>query len=270
MEYVWRDCYMNCWTDTHYPYVVLAALAILVYIPIAVYSRPLWQQAKTGLNIMNKPKFLLVKTCIQILLVSVGKSLQGTSMISHGVVFSFLMIVFIWMTYRIRPFNYDRFNVWELASLLAVLYISLLAVFSSASDPENIGWFVGLLVGWGVIFIGAYLIQRKFFPNYLVPPGGGRTNRRKDGPVGARVMPVGSDALSNDFMNDNPKHEYATPGYALPGSLDAIDNLNNKGHNTIQEVDENSPSVSSSKSASESISLSSGSHANASSSSPDE
>lgn len=62
--YVWRDCYMNCWEGPHVNYVMMAAIGLAVYEPIAVFSRPLWQQAKTGLNILARPLFLLVKTCV--------------------------------------------------------------------------------------------------------------------------------------------------------------------------------------------------------------
>ena len=39
--YVWRDCSMNCWQPTHYQYIVLSVLAIILYEPLAVVSRPL-------------------------------------------------------------------------------------------------------------------------------------------------------------------------------------------------------------------------------------
>ena len=40
--FVWRDCYMNCWQGSHVTYVILAAVALAVYEPIAIFSRPLW------------------------------------------------------------------------------------------------------------------------------------------------------------------------------------------------------------------------------------
>lgn len=137
-SHVYRDCYMNCWGDRHYPYIAMSALAIACYEPIAVFSRPLWQQAKTGLNLMAKPFFLLFKTCVQILLIAIGKSLQGTSPIAHGVVFSLISIAFVIVTYKLRPFNYNRCNLWELASLCAVAYMSILATISYGADPQNI------------------------------------------------------------------------------------------------------------------------------------
>ena len=168
--YVWRDCYMNCWEGEHVSYLIMAIIAIICYEPIAVFSRPLWQQAKTGLNIKIKPFFLLFKTCIQILLIAVGKSLQGISPVSHGIVFSIIFITFTVLTYKIRPFNYRRCNLWETTSLIAVSYLSVLATLSYAGDPTNIGWFITLILGWAIMVGVAFYIQRKFMPNLLVSP----------------------------------------------------------------------------------------------------
>lgn len=176
--FVWRDCYMNCWGDEHYPYLAMSALAIVCFEPIAVFSRPLWQQAKTGLNIMSKPFFLLFKTCIQVVLIAVGKSLQGTSPIAHGVVFSILMLLFTVVTYRMRPFNYNRCNLWEVTSLLGVFYMSFLSTISQAGDSAHVAWFICLIIGWGAMGGVTFLIQRKFMPNMLVPPGGIKNKRK--------------------------------------------------------------------------------------------
>ena len=145
--YVFRDCYMECWGAQHTPYIVMSIFAIILYEPIAAFSRPLWQQAKTGLNIKIKPLFLLFKTCIQIILVAVGKSLQSTTIIGHGIVYSILMIIFTTIAYKLQPFNYNRCNLWEFSSLLAVTYLSILATFSNVGDPSNIGWFIALMIG---------------------------------------------------------------------------------------------------------------------------
>ena len=93
--YVFRDCYTNCWEGK----------------PIAAYSRPLWQQSRTGLNLKIQPFFLLLKTCMQILLVAIGKSLQSTSSIAHGVVYTILISIFTFFIYKLQPFNYNRCNL---------------------------------------------------------------------------------------------------------------------------------------------------------------
>jgi hypothetical protein len=34
---------MNCWEGDHNTYIILSAIALAMYEPIAVFSRPLWQ-----------------------------------------------------------------------------------------------------------------------------------------------------------------------------------------------------------------------------------
>lgn len=169
--FVFRDCYMPCWTSAHNGYIAMAAIAVFLFEPLAVFSRPMWQQSKLGLNLMLKPLFLLFKTCIQILLIAVGKSLQGTTPLAHGIIFTLLMFAYCLVAIRVLPFNYHRCNLWEIATLLAVLYFSLIATCSQTYRPENIGWFIGLLVGWGLIVLAGVGIQLKKFPSHFRQKG---------------------------------------------------------------------------------------------------
>jgi ABC-type branched-subunit amino acid transport system substrate-binding protein len=177
-DYVWRDCYTNCWEGKHKTYLVMSSIAIICYEPIAAYSRPLWQQSRTGLNLKIQPFFLLLKTCVQILLIAIGKSLQSTSQVAHGIVYTVIISVFTGLIYKLQPFNYNRCNLWEFSSMLAVSYLSFLATLSHAKDPKNIGWFIALIFGWGVIFLVSVLVQNRKMPNLLLPPGGNRVQRK--------------------------------------------------------------------------------------------
>ena len=167
-QYVWRDCYMNCWESDHIPYVVVSGLALALFEPAAVFLRPLWQQAKPGLNIKIQPFFLLLKTCFQILLVSVSKSLQGISPLANGVIFTFIISAFGFVTFRIKPFNYSRFNLWEISSIAAVCFYSVLATVSQQVQPGNLMWFVALVIGWGIILAVSLVIQWRTMPSLMM------------------------------------------------------------------------------------------------------
>lgn len=177
-DYVWRDCYTKCWEGKHNFFIVMSTLAIVLYEPIAAFSRPLWQNSTTELNLKIQPFFLLLKTCVQILLIAIGKSLQSISPLAHGIVFTLLISVYALVIHKLKPFNYNRCNLWQLSSILAVAYISLLATISYAVDPENIGWFIALIVGWVLIIGISLFLQRKFMPNLLIPPGGNRSKNK--------------------------------------------------------------------------------------------
>ena len=170
--FVWRDCYMSCWTSQHAPYVAICLTAVVCYVPLAAYSQPMWQQADTDVNLMMKPLFLLYQTCTQVLLIAVGNSLRGTNEIAHGCVFTVLMTAYSGISVKVRPFNYHRCNLWEIISLVSVTSYSFIATVSNAKAPTHVGWFIGLVVVWGLLGILAFGLQCCYFPSLFRPPDG--------------------------------------------------------------------------------------------------
>jgi hypothetical protein len=166
--YVWRDCYMTCWTKTHVKYIVLSSFSIILYQPLAIICRPFWQEASKDVHLRTTTTFLLVKTCFQMLLITVGKSLQGNFPLVHGIVFTLLVSIFTFTTYKYRAFNYGRCDLWELVSLVSLTYYSTLATLSFIGDKKSVGWVIGLLLGWVIILGSGYGIQYKYFPSMLL------------------------------------------------------------------------------------------------------
>lgn len=235
--FVWRDCYFQCWDDQHYSYIAMSTVAIACFEPIAVFSRPLWQVAKTGLNLMAKPYFLLFKTCVQILLIAVGKSLQGTSPVAHGVVFSVLILAFTIITFKIKPFNYHRCNLWEVSSLIAVFYMSFLATLSHAANPEHLAWFIVLMIGWGLIAIGTFLVQKFKCPNLLINPS--EANNKKK--IFDNILKKSKDITANDMDktqlkgNDEQNEDVDITPIVPSGTMIQNSNANSPGR-TLQHT----------------------------------
>jgi hypothetical protein len=57
-----KDCYENCWQDEHLLYAIFTGLALVLYEPLSVYMRPLWQELQHDLNIITSPHFIMTKT----------------------------------------------------------------------------------------------------------------------------------------------------------------------------------------------------------------
>lgn len=53
-----------------------------------------------------------------------------------------------------------------------------MATISGLQDPEHFGWFIALCVGWAAIAMFGFIMQRKSYPNLLMPPGGGKSKRK--------------------------------------------------------------------------------------------
>lgn len=170
--FIWRDCYMNCWSSQHAPYVTICLIAVICYEPLAAYSQPMWQQADTDVNLMMRPLFLLYQTCTQVMLIAVGNSLRGTSEIAHGCVFTVLMTAYSTVSVVVRPFNYHRCNLWEIMSLVSITCYSFIATLSHVHDPTHVGWFIGLGVSWGLLGLFAFVLQCRYLPSLFRPPDG--------------------------------------------------------------------------------------------------
>ena len=217
-DYVWRDCYMKCWQGDHSKYAIMSGIAILCYEPVAAYSRPLWQQSRSSVMIKIQPFFLLLKTCFQILLIAIGKSLQSSSPIAHGVVFTIIISIFTGLIYKLKPFNYNRCNLWEFSSMVAVSYLSFLATLSYVKNPTHVGWFIALIIGWGIIGGVSFYVQKMYMPNLLVPPSGNRTKKKVydiislknkgkyDNDLDKSRIPYPNEEIKNSEEDENKVH----------------------------------------------------------------
>jgi hypothetical protein len=61
-SYLDRDCHVWCWESEHIVYVALALVSLVLYVPLAVLTRPMWQFYLADLHIFTIPKFLMLKT----------------------------------------------------------------------------------------------------------------------------------------------------------------------------------------------------------------
>jgi hypothetical protein len=95
---------------------------------------------------------------MQLLLVVVGKCLQGPSKEAHGFVFTFLIGVFTYYSLKTTSFNYGRCNLWQVISLIAVGAYSLIATLSFFHEPMNIAWFGALCGVWLILFLITYYL----------------------------------------------------------------------------------------------------------------
>ncbi|OMJ83375.1 hypothetical protein SteCoe_15705 [Stentor coeruleus] len=234
-SYVWRDCYMTCWNTNHIKYVIISGFAIFLYEPLAVICRPIWQQAKTDLHIKTRTLFLLLKTCLQIFLISLGKVLQGSYPLAHGIVFSIFILIFSGATFKYRAFNYPRCDLWEISSLLAVAYLSILATLSMSADQSNIGWFVGLIIGWIIIVTVTFYLQYKYFPVVLYS----HDNDKNRGKV--FNMHMMEKFEKDDKVKDENNHKMPQEECAVPAAVTENNNQDRVQENVSSEENEAQP-----------------------------
>ncbi|CAG9321867.1 unnamed protein product [Blepharisma stoltei] len=162
-SFLWKDCTQFCWDGMHIAFAVLSGVAILIYHPLAVFCRPLWQELQPMLHVKTSPLHLMVKTVFEIWLIVFNKTLKRASSSIHGLLFIAIIAIYITFIYFHKPYNYHRFSLWLGISLFGVLWISGLSTLNLLLD--NISYFIWtplLFSGWTCLIVFGYILQKKF------------------------------------------------------------------------------------------------------------
>ena len=172
-SYLNYDCNLFCWKDAHLTYSVLACFQIVVYIPIAIYYRTLWQEQHYGINIRTSSKFLILKNIAVVVLVVVGKILKDDYQLAHGLIFlSIIIILFLSIIIIKLPYNYDRANLWCKVILICVIWNTVVCIASNNLMNENLVSVILQFSGWIVIVLSGFYFQTRLPENMLVSKKG--------------------------------------------------------------------------------------------------
>jgi hypothetical protein len=68
-SYMDRDCFVWCWEDEHVSYATMACFCLVAYVPFAIYARPWWQFYQQSLSIFVSPRFLMLKSVVQMIII---------------------------------------------------------------------------------------------------------------------------------------------------------------------------------------------------------
>lgn len=167
-SYLSVDCYEDCWQGIHLVHVVGSSVVLLIYTPIAVVLRPLWQEIQSPLNIKTSPLYLMVKTVLQICLIVLSKTVKLTNHTAHCFIFLGFMGAFIAFSLKFPCFGYKRTQLWHVLSLIAVVWASILTVIYSLTGTDRITLFIGVLAGgWGLIGALGFAYQLIRVPSLL-------------------------------------------------------------------------------------------------------
>ena len=168
-SYLNYDCNTFCWRDDHIAYAIMSCVQIIVYIPIAILYRTVWQEENKVLNIRTNSFYLILKNIAVVVLVILGKILKEDHELIHGIVFAaivFLLYVFI-MTIR-YPYNYDRANLWCKSMILCVIWNTIVCLIGNFILSESYAAVLLQIIGWICIVTAALIIQNKLPGNLLL------------------------------------------------------------------------------------------------------
>lgn len=160
-----KDCSQYCWRDSHVGYVVGGSLALLLFLPLTLIARPLWQSLHPDLHVKAMPRALLVKSTLQVLLVANTSLFRADLPNVHAYLYLSIMSVYIIWTCFQSQYNYDRLNLWHILLTIAILSLSTAGHIASLNSAASLPLFCTLLGEW-VILAAVGLAVQKFVPRF--------------------------------------------------------------------------------------------------------
>ncbi|CAG9313522.1 unnamed protein product [Blepharisma stoltei] len=172
-----HDCSVFCYKDEHIFFAILSSLTLLIYLPLSIMWRPIWQSINSNANIYLSPQFLISKSIFQIFSVALNKTLKHYNQSLEGLVYFVVTLVFIAYTIFYKPYNYHRCNLWTRISLLCLAWSLMLSSIYYAVTYHNFSFWISMQFGGWIILIAiAWVIQHKKYPSLLYSPKGVNIN----------------------------------------------------------------------------------------------
>ena len=157
-----KDCYQHCWTDAHITYVVGSGVALLLYVPLGVFTRPLWQETQRNAHIKAAPVALMARSVVQMALIVLSALLKTDAPETHAYLFYGLVAGYIGLMLKVRQFNYPRLNLWQVIVMTGMLLLAIVALVTKNLPSEEVGlWVAGLGVVYGLMAAAGVVVQRK-------------------------------------------------------------------------------------------------------------
>ena len=158
--YFTSDCTVFCYTGQHKVLAVLTSICIVFYLSMAIYCRPHWESSDSSLNLATSPLYLCILSIFQMVIVILNKTLKTYDQVVHGYTVSAIIIAFIALTIRMKPYNYTRSYVLQLLSLgLALWGILISTIFRDVGSI--LSWSLVEFIGFIVIFMVGVIVLLK-------------------------------------------------------------------------------------------------------------
>mmetsp|Transcript_15637 Transcript_15637/g.28449 ORF Transcript_15637/g.28449 Transcript_15637/m.28449 type:complete len:1128 (+) Transcript_15637:18-3401(+) len=168
-SFMYRDCSEDCWSGSHMTYSTLATVSLLIYLPVTVLSRPVWQQLVPDLHVFTRPSFYIQKTFVEVSVVMLRRGLRPRNQIAHALVFLALISVHLAVSCLRKPFNYHRLNLWYCLAMVFVVIYSVLCTVQLYFDGIEVTMALSLMFGAGGLIVAVGLIvQCMHLPSLLV------------------------------------------------------------------------------------------------------
>ncbi|CAG9309823.1 unnamed protein product [Blepharisma stoltei] len=167
-SFIENDCTVNCWDKKFFLWGILAIFSLLTYIPLAIFSRYIYENINSHINIKTQPIFIIEKTVFQVIIVCMNKTIKVYDESLHGFCCLFIFIIFIYICLKQRPYNYHRMNLWLIISYIAILWSFIISLaYRMLNVDSGILWMMLNLV-WLILIVVGITIQCKWCAGLLI------------------------------------------------------------------------------------------------------
>ena len=162
-----KDCYQKCWDSEHMSYAVISGIFILLYQPLAVYFRPMWQELLPLLHIKALPRYLMLKSVFQVVLIILNKTLKRFDKETHAIVFILLISCYLAAICVKNSYNYSRTRLWHKIGTFGIIWLAMILILNEYAYSNQVLWICLLFAGWIISIVAGFLFQTKKYPNLL-------------------------------------------------------------------------------------------------------
>ena len=162
-----KDCHQKCWDSTHLPIAIISGIFIILYQPLAVYFRPLWQELLPLLHIKALPRYLMMKSVYQVILIILNKTLKRFSRGAHSIVYILLISIYSFIVIIKKSYNYTRIRLWHRLGSICLIALTFVCILNEYLYFNQALWIPVLLMTWIVIIIVGIRVQHLKYPSLL-------------------------------------------------------------------------------------------------------
>ena len=167
-SYLNYDCNLWCWRNSHISRVIPASFLIVIYVPLAILYRTIWQENNTNLNVKANSLYLSIKNIAYVALIVLEKIIKTDYDLVFGIIFILVIIAFFIFIVLRKPFNFDRANLWSRIMLAIILWNTLICILNMSINAYYIIWLSFQLIGWIIIITVGLFMQSKLSPSLLI------------------------------------------------------------------------------------------------------
>jgi hypothetical protein len=159
-SYLHQDCRKHCYTGYHKKYAIVSSIVVYFFIFFGVYLRPLYQEMSTTLNLRTKVSFIVTQSILQVLLVILNKTLKIENQITHGIIMTLILLLYLFLTCILKPYNFRRPFIAHCGFISASVWAVAISTIFHDQGSLNI-WAAVEFSGLGCILIVTFFLFKR-------------------------------------------------------------------------------------------------------------